>query len=243
MREIEKMLVSRWRCSIKNDSRMLLSAHGCEEPEVTDIWVNSPTMPILGAVVSADGSCLPDWLSCERAMWRAFYARPAKRLRHAAANIKLKALDAAAWPVLAWRCSCWAPNRNVLTLIDRCQRKMISILIKSVRQPDETDATYVMRANRTAAHMARQCGRWSRRVCVRILNWSQHVARDRNSACWPHKLSSVRDEAWLQRRRIESNSHSAVAGRTGTRSLRMKIHTRWHEGLAFIPKWLTQDSM
>jgi len=194
------------------------------------------------------GSCgvcrrlLPAGLAQLRAGYvESFLRRSGKALEACCSKHKLKALEAAVWPVLSWRCSCWAPNRNLLTLIDKCQRKMISILIKSVRQPDETDATYVMRANRTAAHLARQCGRWSRRVCIRILNWSEQVERDRNSSCWPHKLSTVRDSAWLQRRRMENNSQSAVAGRTGTRSMRMKIHTRWQEGLAFIPKWLSQD--
>ena len=142
-------------------------------------------------------------------------------------------LQRAVLPQMDCRCSCWPPQVQIASEIDRTQRKMVATILGVVRLPDEAIEDFVKRRGRLAARCCKQNGLWSKRWFQRAVRWDEHLARQRDSESWSSKIRCYRDRSWLMQRRLDVGSSSAIAGRTNTRSAPGKVHSRWHDAIHY----------
>ena len=102
-------------------------------------------------------------------------------------------------------------------------------------------ASYVRRRGRAARQTCKTQGLWSHSWFNRAIRWDDHLARPRNNHTWAAKLREYKGKEWLIGRRVSSapsvasigSNASVFAGRTGTRSVRGKVHMRWHDGIDY----------
>ena len=90
----------------------------------------------------------------------------------------------------------------------------------------------------------RKQGLWSERHCDRVVQWDEHLHRSVNWRTWAAQLQDVRGDDFLQAKRLEHNSTSALAGRTGTRLPGLgKVQVRWADGVRFAKAHLDAQSV
>ena len=130
------------------------------------------------------------------------------------------------------RASRWPPTAQLETEIDQLQRKMVAMITRVPRLPDETDKKYFQRRGRLVGNTCRASGLWSDRHCLRVLSYHEHMLRDRNGA-WAKELLHTCDAEWLRRRRLAFGSSSVWAGRTETRAQSGHVPRRWHDGVVY----------
>lgn len=165
-------------------------------------------------------------------MWRSFWST----VRHKAARslppeTRLKLLDRAVRPILDFHCTRWPCSTQVSIDIDTLQRKMIRIALGDRKQPHESPEAFVRIAGRAAGVVAARHGLWSARHSRRVLDWEEHLLRDRNFKSWASRLYIWRDRAFLMHKRAAEGGPS-IAGRTGTRAKAGRVPVRWHDGVA-----------
>lgn len=214
---VERALASHWDLSITDGSREFLvprgSAHTSSGPEFKRV----EDLAMLGHTISSSGSTRPDWLRTRTAMWRAFF--PNLLLQGSQeGQPEHTLLRKAVLPVLDFACSRWSLTPALLSDVDRVQRRMTAILAAARKLPGETPEEYVRRRARAAGFEAAKAGLWSARCKARVVKWADHFERERNREAWAAQLLQWRGAAWLQQKRLEQNSESVYAGRTGTRA-------------------------
>ena len=91
-------------------------------------------------------------------------------------------------PVASYRMSRWPYQVHSAKRIDRTQTKMIGILMNFRMQTGEDPAAFVRRRNRAAAQVANNPGRWSAIWRKRVVDWSEHLERERNQHSWAAKI-------------------------------------------------------
>lgn len=72
--------------------------------------------------------------------------------------------------------------------------------------------------------------------------WEDHTRREANAHSWPAELLRYRAKAWLQAKRMQHDSKSMQAGRTGTPVQAGKVQTRWHDGAPYARQFVQLDS-
>ena len=173
-------------------------------------------------------------------MWRSFWSNPAaKDAQHLSIDEKALLLKRAVAPQLDFRCSRWAPQKQIATEVDRLQAKMTATLLKLPYVEGERPEDYVRRRGRLAKRLSRKHGLWSERWFQRATKWDEHLAGPRNARYWAAKLRCYHDRDWFVLRRssfapsVASRESPAcsTAGRTATRTGRFKVHARWHDGV------------
>lgn len=233
MREVEAALESRWALQIKPSSREYIVPRGSPHTSRDRCFKRVELLSVLGHTVASDSSYRPDWAKARAAMWRAFYrccaSKAAKKLPWPK---KQALLRKAVRPVLDFYNTRWALTAQLLSEVDRAQRRMVAILLGTRKEPGETPEGFVRRRGRQAGQVAARDGLWSERCAKRVIAWHDHLQRERNHHAWPAQLLKWHGEEWLQQRRAMQNSASVFAGRTATRLSAGKVQCRWHDGVA-----------
>ena len=240
LEDFEHQLQSKWRMKIKPTSRACMRARGStEQPTDSVKWPLCDKFCVLGHLLQDDGSIRSCWSRARVSMWRAFWANPAsKEMTHSTLNDRINLLTKTVTPQLDFRCSRWPPQKQVADELNRTQRKMTAILLKTPRFPGEPIEAFVRRRGRISARMCKEHGLWSARWFSRATRWDSHLSRDRNIMSWAARLRDFKDRDWFMQRRIELApqngwSSSVHAGRTSTRSYHGYVHTRWHDGIHY----------
>ena len=209
---------------------------------------NGDGFPVLGHTLESSGSIRACWRKARNAMWRSFWTNPAsKDSRHLSIEDKAALLKRAVAPQLDFRCSRWAPQKQVASEIDRLQTKMTATLLKLPLLEDERPEDYVRRRGRLAAQLSRNHGLWSARWFQRAVKWDEHLSRPRNAHCWAARLRCYRGSDWFIFRRSlfapsvasRASPSCSSAGRTNTRTGRFKVHARWHDGMQYARDCVT----
>ena len=243
LEDFEEQLKTVWRMGIKASSRSCMAAQGSSEtPTDPSKWPVMEVFPVLGHMLQNNGSIRACWRRARSAMWASFWTNPAsKDAQHLSFDEKALLLKRAVAPQLDFRCSRWAPQKQVAAEIDRLQTKMTATLLKIPFIEGELPEDYVRRRGRLAAQLSRSHGLWSDRWFERAIRWDEHLARPRNARYWASKLRCYRDRDWFILRRssfapsLPSRQSPAcsTAGRTDTRTGRFKVHARWHDGIQY----------
>ena len=145
--------------------------------------------PVLGHIISDNGSIVPCYRSARKSIWKAYFGNIATpSFRRAPDALKLRLLDRACRPALAFRCSRWPPQKTQTVAVDRLQTKLIAAFLRIQRLPGEDVADYVRRRNRSAARVAGRSGRWSLFWAQRITRWDEHIRRAHDPKQWCSKL-------------------------------------------------------
>ena len=163
-------------------------------------------------------------------MWAAYWSNcvgPATRTLSLMDRCKM--LNRCVRPVLHFRNTRWPYTQTLAEEQDRVQRRMLSQFLHLERLPTDDDDTYFRRRMRTVASVARQLGSWGSDHARRVVSWSEHLKRSRNSFSLAARLYTWRDENWLQQRRLDP----LIGGtsRPGTRSSSGPVHRRWDEAV------------
>ena len=186
------------------------------------------------------GAIRPSWTKCRAKMWSAFFSNFAgAAIKKAPTPSKIACMSRAVRPSLTYRCSIWAPQKQIAHELDATQRKMIAIACPILRVPDEDTEAFFKRRGRHAGSIARDAGLWSKHWFDRALAWDEHVQRNHVGCKWNHQLRAFHDSTWLQERRSvfaatvprNLNPWTIWAGRTATRAAAGKVQPRWQEAV------------
>ena len=233
MHDIEHQLLRVWGLQFKADSReAMLPRASPHAPLDGGLWSIKDSMKCLGHILQSNGSTSACWHQTRSAMWRAFYANCAATSsgKLSVAN-KMRLLRRCVVPGFDYRNTRWPPSRQLEKEVDAVHRKMIALILRTPKHPEEDVPSFVRRRGRLASVVADAHGKWSRQHHARVIAWAQHLERSRNQLSWAAALLHWRGRAWLARRRVDQGSVSAEAGRTRTRSAPGFVAVRWHDGL------------
>ena len=159
---------------------------------------------VLGHCLAYDGRIRPCWQATRSAMWTAFWANSGHSSSRCLSNTERAMLvQRAVRPLLDFRCSRWPFQKEIAKEIDRTQRKMMAVAVRTPRWPGEPDNEYARRRATIAGAACRSAGLWSQRWAHRVLAWAEHLQRPRNGATWAAVTYAYRDQAWRARRRAE----------------------------------------
>ena len=210
-----------------------------------EIWGDGNHLTVLGYSVYSDAGNRKDWLNSKPALWGTFWQNAgSSSIRSSSSDLKIGLLSRTVLARILWKMSAWVYQKSIAVELDALQTRMMVIILKIRKLPDESFETWLRRRNRIASRKCCEIGRWSIIWANRFLNWHKHVMR---SNLFSRKLIEYRDAQWLiaQRMRFVSRNRSATsrnrphAGRTGTRGgLGGKPQPRWQEGVALAKQVL-----
>ena len=226
---------------MKEGSRSCLAAYGSLElsPDMAK-WPQVQYFDVLGHTISCTGAVRPSWLKCRAKMWASFFSNfGGASIKKAPMSRKLECMNRAVRPMITYRCSIWAPQKQVASEVDATQRKMIAIACPIQPVPGEESSSFFRRRGRQASATAKNIGLWSKHWFDRAVAWDDHVLRNRSGCTWNNSLCAFHDSRWLQVRRsafaviasTRLNPWTVLAGRTATRVAAGKVQPRWQEGV------------
>ena len=212
-----------WSQTIKPTSKQVMSVFGAtDESTIDDSWDVVFSMPVLGHLISANGSIEEDFQFTIRKMWKTFWSNAGLlSARRLPLDHKLKLIQRATLPIADQHMVRWPFTDHRAKQVDRVQRKMLLICNRCAPMPTEDSETFFKRRHREAATLQRRAGRWSHRWATQVVKWHSHIRRDPNFS-WPSQLLKVRPPAELQARRWLWN-------RPRTRVLPGFTNARWTE--------------
>ena len=233
MEDIENHLHEKWKLEIKASSRACMAAAGSDEtsPDLVR-WPPTTSFECLGHIIQNDGGIRSCVSATKRSCWKAFWLNFSNSRAHKIpVRTKLALMNRAVTSSYTYRCSRWPAQRHIAKEFDKMQNKMTAIILRIPRLPGEQAHEYVKRRNHIASCQARTEKRWSKIWFSRVLSWHKHLERPHNSHSWPAQTLHYRGAAYLQQRRVDNCSASALGGRTRTRTARGVVHVRWHDGV------------
>ena len=196
-------------------------------------WQQRDHMKSLGMWVSSDNSTEQDWESVRAAVWRCVHGNLGKDgIGKAPLSLKLRLLNRAAWPVIAFRCARWARTPGRTKAVDRLQNRVVSRLLGLFPFPGESGGHFFQRLHKTANAHCKKMGLWSSFVSARQKAWHSHLKR--HPECWPARAIRFRNEMWLQGRRsryANPGRWGLLAGRTASRAAPGYVFPRWETSL------------
>ena len=163
-------------------------------------------------------------------MWRAFRRNCVAKLADLSVAQRHKLLDRSVKPILNFRNSRWPWTQSLADAQSKVQRRMLSYFVNVPRLPSETIESFHRKRMRRVAELQRCYGDWGTEHANRVLDWAEHLRRDRNSASIAAALFKWRDHEWLQSRRQDDSIGTGV-GRPGTRAAPGPVPKRWDEAL------------
>lgn len=226
---------------MKEGSRSCLVASGSQEqtPDASR-WPQSEHYAVLGHTITSTGSIRPSWLKCRAQMWASFYANfGAPTIKKASVPHKMKCIERVVRPLLSYRSSIWAPQKQIANELDPTHRKMISIACPTRRAAGEDPEQHARRKGRYASKLAKETGLWSKHWFNRAVAWDEHVHRNRSGCKWNRSLLDFHDASWLQEQRsvfaavapTRSNPWTIFSGRSCTRAAAGRVQPRWQEAV------------
>ena len=122
------------------------------------VWNASRLMQVLGHIVSDDGTTTACMEQTFVLMWRAFFANCTSRdAKLVDVKRRIALMKRTAEPILMYRSTRWPCRPNLESMLDQHQRRMVSLLLRLPRLPDEAVDVYCRRRGRASANEA---GRW-----------------------------------------------------------------------------------
>lgn len=182
-------------------------------------------------MLSADGSSRPCWEATMKKVWKACWATAgARQSRRLSLPERVAQIDRAWCPIVEHRSTRWPAMRQLHRDMAALQRRLVAISLRLCRRPGEEPRDFVRRRGWEAAKVVGAETAWLRRQSRRLLDWHEHLRRDR-AGSWAAKFAQWRGAEWLQQRRADRGS-SALAGLTGSRRPGLGgVHTRWCDSL------------
>ena len=203
-----------------------------DDPSEDTSWPHTETFHCLGHILTSSCSIEPCFYATKRLCWNAYFLNfSSKVARRLPIAHKLALLKRAILPIITYRCTRWPFQRKYAKELDKLQSKMVAVMTREVRYPDEELASYIKRRNQMASRLAGRLGRWSHVWARRVVAWHDHLNRSRNAATLVARTFHWHGALWLRTQRLEHGT-SALAGRTRTRiPVSMPVHTRWEESV------------
>ena len=240
--QIDEELQLNWELRLSPDSKsyMVCKGHPEEEQEVIDGWSRTLAFEALGHIISNDGSTEECWKNTLDSLWSSFYANSAAVLDGKNLRAKLRLLSRVTRPKLDFVCTRWPYTRKRAEAINHTQMRMTALCLGIKRNSEEPPERYFKRRAEQAGRVMREEGLWSHRYCEALLNWEDHLRRDRNREDWPAPAYFCQDSLWLQAQRLPwvCATRSLFGGATNTRALAVAPKARWeestHKALAYL---------
>ena len=238
---LEAVLKSDWDLRFSGDSKSFMVCKG--HPDTgTAIggWKETYSFKGLGHLISNDGSADTCWQSVRVSMWVSFRSNSGAFINRRDVSAKITLLNRVTRPKLEFTCTRWPSTRKLAEAIDHTQRRMLALCLSLRRSAGQTDSQYFRQRDQLVGALIKTHGRWSHTWCNQLLNWYDHLKRDRNSSDLPGPVFSVQDTHWLQMMRIPfvSSTRSLFAGGTGTRLLAEAPKIRWEDSTDRALEWL-----
>ena len=190
-------------------------------------------MRILGPTVSHTGT---PWSCCDALqvqLWRTFFRCSSGRRRRLLSDAdRVRLLNNAMRPIIQGRAAIWSLGHSLAAELDRTQRRMTALLIRVRRHQGENMEAFWRRRGEKAKSSIKNRGRWSFIAASSILNWKEHLERERNSWTPASKLLAWHGERWLHQHRINVQA----PGGFGTLGRTHAGHPskRWEEGANWV---------
>ena len=231
LNDLEHELSQHWGLAFKEDSKCAIVAEGAYIEEEDNSWPLTPRFECFGHVLEPTGSIRACFNATKRLCWNAFHLHlSSKKCRHIPIAHKITLLQRVVQPIFSYRCTRWPYQKTYAKELDLLQTKMLAVMTREQRYPDEELARYIKRRNQMASRMARTHGRWSRTWAKRVLDWRDHLIRPRNEDHLVARVFSWHGAQWLRQQRLQHGC-TATSGRTRTRlPISAVVHQRWEEG-------------
>ena len=201
-------------------------------------WPLAAEADVLGHVLCSDASPWPCWRRTEKSMWASFWKNcVGQSARGLGLAQRSRMLNRSVRPILTFRNTRWPWTRTLADSQNRTQKRMVAYFIHIQRLPSETLQSWHRRRMRKVAEIARQQGTWGTLHAQRVIDWSEHLQRERNAQSLAANLYSWHDHVWLQNRRLDPEVGTG-AMRPGTRALPGPVMKRWDEALADAKEFL-----
>ena len=216
---------------IKDSSRSVMVCKGSRERSIDEErWPMVESFDCLGHIIQNDSGIRACFSNVKRSLWGSFWGN----CGHASAKqlpveMKFALMTRTCTPSLAYRCSRWPPQPTIAGELDRIQRKMVAVILRIPRRPDEPINAYCRRRRREAASVCNRLGPWSDLWFRRAKLWDEHIIRGHNPYSWPCLLKPFHDSQWLEEQRMLHNMQG-----TSTRVSPGRPHMRWDEGILLV---------
>lgn len=151
-------------------------------------------------------------------------------------RVRLRVLESTVLPQIMSRAPAWAPSLQLLSEVDRFQRRCVTAALAVPAYPGEDGAAYRRRRGRMASEAVADQDRWSRKVLLsattRLRELREEISRGpERRESWTASLLAYRDAAWLAERRVAEGSGSTSAGRVGVRAAAGRTAPRYEESV------------
>ncbi len=228
----EEDLLRVWGLRIKPTSRSLLSPSVPTNSCDTEKWPSVREADVLGHTICNDSSPWPCFKRTEKRMWAAFWKNcVGPKVSSLRLDERCQLLNRSVRPVLFFRNTRWPWTRALADSQGRVQRKMLSYFVHAEPCVGETLDFWHRRRMRKVAYVTQSHGTWGMEHAKRVLDWSGHLKRERNSHSLAAALFLWHDHHWLQTRRLDPDIGSGQM-RPGTRAGPGPVMKRWDEALA-----------
>ena len=232
LEDAEAHLEHQWGLQIKPSSRScLVPRNGPSARTNPSKWPLVTTLECLGHQIQDNGETNQTWLDIKSLIWRSFFVNcKSKEANQLTPTEKTTVMTKAVYPRLAYKTAPMPLTNTRLKQVDTEQRRMVCSTLRARMAADEEIQGFCRRRNRAATVQMKKMGLWSDKLCKRAVQWHEHIVRDTAGNLWSKKLLGLRDEQWLQQRRLTlatvSNQH-----RTSTRLIHGHVAQRWFSGV------------
>ena len=220
LEDLESEFEHRWSLKYGATSKQLMSCKGALDVTIPE-WKACQTFPVLGHLLSPENSTVACWSETKKALWRSFWRNAGVLDRCTTLDRKLILLRRCTLPRLEFVCPRWPFSLQRAAEITSLQVKMISKLARIPKNRGEIPKEYFNRRDQECQDIAVRCGAWAKIWCHKLLNWGDHLERDRNSRSWAYRLYHTQNASWLQacRAQFVCATRTIWAGATNTRLL------------------------
>ena len=242
--DVEHRLNEDWGLHLSRDSKSYLVCKGHPDRGVEiDGWDEVQDFKGLGHIISADSSTTVCWQEARDAAWTSFWRNSGAILNKRDTNGSLSLLKKVTRPRLEFVWTRWPFIRTRAEALDFTQRKMTALCLRVPKDPNESSDRYFRRRADLVGRTCKQQGRWSQEWATALLNWSDHLERERNQRDWPSVLYHTQDMTWLQNLRAAfvSSFRTLWGGGTGTRLLAEAPKQRWDASLDAALQWAQRE--
>lgn len=233
--ECERYLELAWGLQLPMESTSVLLPRGARVDAERISRVNG--FSLLGHWLDERATSLSCWRRARDAAHASAQAQM-RRCRRAFVpqSVRLRVLESTVLPQIMFRAPAWAPSVQLLSEVDRFQRRCVAAALAVPAYPGEDGAAYRRRRGRMASAAVADQDRWSRKVLLsaatRLRELREELARGPGGrVSWTATLLAYRDAAWLAERRVAEGSESASAGRVGLRAAAGRTAPRFEESV------------
>ena len=230
------LLKERWRLDYGEKSCEVFSLPGA--PPVSQVLLDCGYKPVqvmktLGHYQSNNGGFLEDEQQTKARIMRSFGANLSSRVLvdkdKIPTNRKIRLLDRAVLPTLAWSAIRWARTPTRALWYDKLQADLVSKCLPCRPNVDDSSSVFFRRRLSFAKSILEDHKPWSERLWKWQTNYVAHLGRHEHK--WACKLRRWRPSAWYQARRLTFAATGTVetlwSGRTNTRAITQRVAPRW----------------